>query len=79
MKQNQTNWDGITRLVISIVGITSRFALPRLVPGYHTFGFQIATAALRPRNDKAGGFCLKKGRCFGSETTVYDNKRLFFK
>ena len=24
---------------------------PYLGSGYHTFGFQIATAALRPRND----------------------------
>ena len=29
---------------------------PGIVPGYHAFGFKIATAALRPRNDKSGGF-----------------------
>ena len=37
-----------------------RFLLPYLATGYHTFGFKIATAAMRPRNDtKMVGFARK--------------------
>ena len=37
-----------------------RFLLPCFVPGYHTFGLKIATAAMRPRNDtKMVGFAIK--------------------
>ena len=37
-----------------------RFLLPYFVPGCHTFGFKIATAAMRPRNGtKMVGFAIK--------------------
>ena len=37
-----------------------RFLLPCFVPGYHTFDFKIATAAMQPRNDtKMVGFAIK--------------------
>ena len=42
------------------MGISSRLVLPCLVTGCHTFGFKIATAALRPRNGtKMERFYLK--------------------
>ena len=53
--------------------------LPCFAAGHHACNFQIATAASRPRNDKAGGFYLKKERCFGLKTTAYDYKHSFFK
>ena len=46
-----------------VIGISFCFVLPCFVPGCHTFGLKIATAALRPRNDtKSGRFCLENGR-----------------
>ena len=43
-----------------VIGISSCFVLPCFATGCHAFGFQIATAALRPRNDtKMVGFAIK--------------------
>ena len=45
------------------IGISSCFVLPCFVTGCHAFGFKIATAALRPRNDtKLERFCLENRR-----------------
>ena len=41
----------IVRLAASVMGISSRLALPCFATGCHAFGLKIATAALRPRND----------------------------
>ncbi len=44
-----------------VIGIPFCFVLPCFATGCHTFSFQIATAALRPRNDtKIGMFWCKK-------------------
>ena len=53
-RENSTG--SIIRLVVPILGVISRFALPCLAAGCHTLNFKIATAALRPRNDKTGEF-----------------------
>ena len=51
------------RIPFFVIGISSCFMLPCFVPGYHTFDFKIATAALRPRNDTGSErFCLENGR-----------------
>ena len=45
------------------IGISSCFVLPCFATGCHTFGFKIATAAVRPRNDtKLERFCLENRR-----------------
>ena len=45
------------------IGISSCFVLPCFATGCHTFGFKIATAAVRPRNDtELGRFYLENGR-----------------
>ena len=44
-----------------VIGFSFCFVLPCFAMGCHNFGFQIATAALRPRNDtKIGMFWGKK-------------------
>ena len=46
-----------------VIGISSCFMLPCFDTGCHAFGFQIATAALRPRNDtELERFNLDNGR-----------------
>ena len=46
-----------------VIGLPSCFVLPCSVPGCHTFGLKIATAAMRPRNDtKLRRFYLENGR-----------------
>ena len=48
---------------VFVIGLSSCFVLPCLVPGCHAFGLKIATAAMRPRNDtKLGRFYLENGR-----------------
>jgi len=45
------------------IGISSCFVLPCFATGCHTFGFKIATAAVRPRNDtELGRFYLDNER-----------------
>ena len=53
-------------LMFFVIGIPSCFVPPCLATGYHAFGFKIATAALRPRNDtKMERFYLENERfCF---------------
>ena len=47
------------------IGISSYFVLPCFATGCRAFGFKIATAAVRPRNDtKTGRFCLENGRFY---------------
>ena len=41
-------------LMFFVIGLPSCFPLPCFATGCHTFGLKIATAALRPRNDKIG-------------------------
>ena len=46
-----------------VIGISSCFELPCLVPECHAFGLKIATAAMRPRNDaELERFYLENGR-----------------
>ena len=50
-------------LMLFVMGLPFCFALPCFGAGCHTFGFKIATAALRPRNDtKLERFCLENRR-----------------
>ena len=69
ISRDQTNRGSITFSVVSMTGIFSlcapcshyghhfSFCSPCFVPGCHAFGFKIATAALRPRNDtETAGF-----------------------
>ena len=59
------------RIPFFVIGISSCFVLPCFGAGCHTFGFQIATAATRPRNDtKIGTFLFENGR--------FSFMRLFF-
>ena len=45
------------------IGISSCFVLPCFGAGCRAFGFKIATAAVRPRNDtKLERICLENGR-----------------
>ena len=36
---------------VFVIGLPFCFVLPCFVPGCRAFGFKIATAAMRPRND----------------------------
>ena len=50
-------------LLFFVIGISFCFVLPCFATGCHTFPFQIAAAALRPRNDtKIGTVLFEKGR-----------------
>ena len=51
------------RIHVFVLGISSCFVRPCFATGCHTFGFKIATAALRPRNDtELERFYLDNGR-----------------
>ncbi len=46
-----------------VIGVSSCFVLPCLATECHAFGFKIATAAMRPRNDtELRRFCLENKR-----------------
>ena len=47
-------------LMFFVIGLPSCFPLPCFATGCHTFGLKIATAALRPRNDKFKTFLFGK-------------------
>ena len=77
ISRDQTNRGSITFSVVSMTGIFSlcapcshyghhfSFCSPCFVPGCHAFGFKIATAALRPRNDTKSKRFIWKTNIFG--------------
>ena len=55
----ERKWNDAADLIF-VISIPFCFVLPCFAAGCHTFGFKIATAALRPRNDtKMVGFAIK--------------------
>ena len=50
-KRNMVARNDAANLMFFIISIPFCFVLPCFATGFHTFGFKIATAALRPRND----------------------------
>ena len=50
-KRNMAGRNDAADLMFFVISIPFGYVLPCFATGCHTFGFQIATAAMRPRND----------------------------
>ena len=68
---------GVPQGRIEILAV-SRFVLPYLVPGCHTFGSKIAAAALRPRNDTELERFYWDKNVFGHMQSLYLKDRRFY-
>ena len=63
LKERERKRNEARESMFFVIGISSCFVLPCFAVGCLAFGFKIATAALRPRNDtELGRFYLENGR-----------------
>ena len=64
LKWRERTQNDAANLLFFVISIPFCFALPCFATGCHAFGFKIATAALRPRNDTKIGMFLFGKRTF---------------